>query len=112
MMTHRFRKPNNEPVGNKVISYSLRGIEVFLKVPVIIIIRFGENNTLGIIYIYILLNVPFRVHNVENWYQFGYTYYYGYKIVCNSCCVVISGQFVPPKKFKKIEITQKVRTLG
>ena len=33
-----------------IISYSLRGIVVFLKVPVIIIIRFGEN-VLGTIYI-------------------------------------------------------------
>ena len=38
-------------MGNRVISYSLRGFEVFLKVPVIIIIRFGENNVLGTIYI-------------------------------------------------------------
>ena len=38
-------------MGNRVISYSLREIEVFLKVPVIIIIRFGENNVLGTIYI-------------------------------------------------------------
>ena len=37
-------------MGNRVISYSLRGFEVFLKVPVIIIIRFGEN-VLGTIYI-------------------------------------------------------------
>ena len=36
-----------------VISYSLRGFEVFLKEPVIIIMRFGENNVLGTIYIYI-----------------------------------------------------------
>ena len=40
---------------NWVISYRLMGIEVFLKVPVIIIIRFGENNVLGTIYIYIFL---------------------------------------------------------
>ena len=32
---------------SRVISYSLTGFEVFLKVPVIIIIRFGENNVLG-----------------------------------------------------------------
>ena len=31
---------------NRVISYSLRGIEAFLKLPVIIIIKFGENNVL------------------------------------------------------------------
>ena len=37
-------------MGNRVISYSLRGFEVFLKVPVIMIIRFGENNVLGTIY--------------------------------------------------------------
>ena len=36
---------------NRVNSYSLRGIEMFLKVPVIIIIRFGENNLLGTIYV-------------------------------------------------------------
>ena len=36
-------------MGNRVISYNLRGFEVFLKVPVIIIIRFGENNVLGTI---------------------------------------------------------------
>ena len=36
---------------NRVISYSLRGFEVFLKVSVIIIIRFGKNNVLGTIYI-------------------------------------------------------------
>ena len=34
-----------------VISISLREIEVFLKVPMIIIIRFSENNVLGTIYI-------------------------------------------------------------
>ena len=43
-------------MGNRVILYSLRGFEVFLKVPEIIIIRFGENNELGTIYIsYILI---------------------------------------------------------
>ena len=31
--------------------YSFRGFEVFLKVPVIIIIRLGENNVSGQIYI-------------------------------------------------------------
>ena len=36
---------------NRDISYSLRGFEVFLKIAVIIIIRFGENNLLGTIYI-------------------------------------------------------------
>ena len=56
--------------------------------------------------------MSFRVHNVENWYQFEYTYYFGCKIVCNSCHVVISGQFVPPKNFTKIEITRKLQTLG
>ena len=35
---------------NRVISYSFRGFQVFLKVPGIIIMRFGEN-VLGIIYI-------------------------------------------------------------
>ena len=35
----------------RVISNSFKGIEVFLKVPVIIIIRLGENNVLGSIYI-------------------------------------------------------------
>ena len=34
-------------MGNRVISYSLRGFEVFLKVPMIIIMRFGENNVLA-----------------------------------------------------------------
>ena len=34
-----------------VISYSLRRIDVFLKIPMIIIIRYGENNVLGTIYI-------------------------------------------------------------
>ena len=34
-------------MGNKVISYSLKGFEVFLKVPVIIIIGSVENNVLG-----------------------------------------------------------------
>ena len=36
---------------NRVISYSFRGFEVFLEVPVIIIIRFSENNMLGPIWI-------------------------------------------------------------
>ena len=40
-------------MGNRVISNSLRGFQVFLKVPVIIIIRFGENNVLGTIYIHL-----------------------------------------------------------
>ena len=31
-------------MGNRAISYSLRGFEIFLKVPTIIIMRFGENN--------------------------------------------------------------------
>ena len=35
---------------NNVISYSLKGFDVFLKVPVIIIIRFGEK-VFGTIYI-------------------------------------------------------------
>ena len=39
-----------------VISYSLRRFEVFLKVPVVIMIRFGENNVLGPIYIDIYIN--------------------------------------------------------
>ena len=43
-------------MGNRVISNSLRGFEMFLKVPVIIIIRFGENNVLGTIYISIYIN--------------------------------------------------------
>ena len=34
-----------------VISYSLGGFEVLLKVPVIIIMRFGENNVIETIYI-------------------------------------------------------------
>ena len=38
-------------MGNRVISYSLRGIEAFLHVPMIIIIKFGETNVLGTIYI-------------------------------------------------------------
>ena len=43
---------------NRVIAYSLREIEVFLKVPVMITIRFGENNVLEKIYIdiYIYMN--------------------------------------------------------
>ena len=36
---------------NSVISLSLRGFEVFLKVPVIIIMRFGGNNVFGTIHI-------------------------------------------------------------
>ena len=36
---------------NRVISYSLRKFEMFLKVLVIIIMRFGENNVFGTIYI-------------------------------------------------------------
>ena len=38
-------------MGNRVISYSLRGYKVFLKGPLIIIMRFGQNNMLGTIYI-------------------------------------------------------------
>ena len=38
-------------MGIRVISNSFKGIEVFLKVPVIIIIKIGENNVLGSIYI-------------------------------------------------------------
>ena len=36
---------------NRVISFSLRVFEVFLKVRMIIITRFGENNVFGTIYI-------------------------------------------------------------
>ena len=36
---------------NKFISHGLGGVEVFLKVPVLIIFRVGENNVLGQIYI-------------------------------------------------------------
>ena len=36
-----------------VISYSLRGFEAFLNVHASIYMRFGENNVLGTIYIYI-----------------------------------------------------------
>ena len=39
------------PCVNRAISCSLRGFEVFLRVPVIIIIRLGKNNALGTIYI-------------------------------------------------------------
>ena len=35
---------------NRVISYSFMEFEVFLQVPMIIIIRFDENNVLGPIY--------------------------------------------------------------
>ena len=46
-------------MGNRVISYSLKGIEVFLKLPVIIIMKFGENNVLGRIHINIHISVGF-----------------------------------------------------
>ena len=48
-MTQRFRKQNK--LRNGVSSYSLSGFDVFLKVPVIIIIRSNENNVLELIYI-------------------------------------------------------------
>ena len=35
-----------------VISYSFRRVDVFLKVPMIIIIEFGENNVLRTMYQY------------------------------------------------------------
>ena len=38
-----------------LISYRFRGFVVFLKVPVIIINRFGENNVLGQIWIYLYI---------------------------------------------------------
>ena len=41
-------------MGNMVISHSLRRFEVFLNVPVIIIIRFIENNVLERIYIILM----------------------------------------------------------
>ena len=43
-------------MGNRVISNSFRGIEIFLNVLVIIIIRFGENNVRNNIYLYILIS--------------------------------------------------------
>ena len=53
MMTQYFHKPNNKLMNlwEMVISYSLREIAVFLKVHVIIIIKFCENNVLGTIHI-------------------------------------------------------------
>ena len=48
-ITQHFRKRNNKLIW--VISYSFIGFEVFIKVPAIIIIRFGENNVRWPIYI-------------------------------------------------------------
>ena len=50
-------------MGNRVISNSLRGFEEFLKVPMIIIIRFGENYVLGTIYI--------DIHQFLGWAEEG-----------------------------------------
>ena len=62
------------------------------------------NNEYGIIFneTYIGRIVSFCEHTVVNLYQFGYTYYFRYKIVWNSCLVVIWGQFMPPRKIIKI----------
>ena len=48
MMTQRFRKRHNKLLNMWEIGllYSFRGFGVFLKIPVIIIIRLGENNVL------------------------------------------------------------------
>ena len=55
LITQHFRKQNNklinQPVSNRIISYSFQGIEVYLKVPVIIIIRFPKIICFGPMYI-------------------------------------------------------------
>ena len=53
MISQHFCKRNNKLINQSkiVISYSFRGFEVFLKVPVIIINRFGENNVFWPIYL-------------------------------------------------------------
>ena len=55
MMTQRFRKLDNNLMNLWEIGlfHIVRRFEVFLKVPMIIIIIVGENNVLGRIYIYI-----------------------------------------------------------
>ena len=57
-------------MGNRVISYSLRGFEMFLKLQVIIIFRFGENNVLGTIcihtYIYQFRGWAIFVHGLPH----------------------------------------------
>ena len=42
----------DEPVWNMVISFSLKGIEIFLNIPMIINIRFGENVKNNVWYTY------------------------------------------------------------
>ena len=58
---------------NKVISYSLRGFDVFLKVPMIIIFRIVENNVLGAnIYINIY---QFRgLAGWDTWFTFHFSF--------------------------------------
>ena len=50
-----------------VISYSLRGFEVFLNVPAIIIMIFGENNVLGTIYIDIHIYISISEASWRGW---------------------------------------------
>ena len=61
MMTHRFRKYHNKQINLREIwlFYSIREFKMFLKVPMIIIIRFGENNVFGQIYI--------DIHQFREW---------------------------------------------
>ena len=62
-------------MGYRVISYSLWGIEVLLKVPVIIM-KFGENNALGTIHISIYINFGMLVGEGYIWYTLHVFVYY------------------------------------
>ena len=49
-----------------VISYSLRGFEVFLNAPAIIIMIFGKNNVLGTMYIDLYIYIYISI-SVASW---------------------------------------------
>ena len=73
-MTRCFCKLNNKLINlwEIVISYSLKRIVVFLKVPMLIIIRFGENNVFGATYIDLLCQ---RMLHAVLWSHIGILMY-------------------------------------
>ena len=92
-----------------VILYNLGGFEVFLKVPVIIIVRFGENNVLGPICIYRSISINFGC----TWLtlQFSFTLHIKGKITRTWLILKSNSTLFWPRNFfptvnnKKLQLT-------
>ena len=61
---------------NMVILRSFGEFEVFIKVPVVVIIRFGKNNVLGTIYILIYINFGCGGGWGGTWFTLHFSVYY------------------------------------